>query len=99
MSAVLYSECQQFPQPSVNRLGVMAQLQLFFTFLSGLMVQMDISTMNSYDEAIFDKILLVLLCTCPAILVLDPVLEFAYKCGSVINPTDITGVAAIEVSE
>merc|ERR1711865_160170 len=47
-SALLYSECQQFPDPSVNRLGVMAQVQLFFTFQSALMVKMDISTMSNY---------------------------------------------------
>lgn len=100
LSTLLYLGCQQFPDPSVNRLGVMAQVQLFFTFLSALMVKMDISTMSNYDAAIFDNMLVALLFICPAMLLLDPIIRiFSLKIqgGTALqqqdaNPTDATGI-------
>jgi len=99
LSTLLYLGCQQFPDPSVNRLGVMAQVQLFFTFLSALMVKMDISTMSNYDAAIFDNMLIALLFICPAMLLLDPIVRIFSREKELdvlqredANPINATGI-------
>ena len=69
----LYSGAQQFPDPSDNRLGELAQWQLVFIFLAALMLQMNLSSnVTHYDEVIFDHTLTTILFIGPAISFLEP---------------------------
>ena len=69
----LYVGCKQFPDPSDNRLGELAQWQLVFIFLAALMLQMNLSSnVTHYDEVIFDHTLTTILFIGPAISFLEP---------------------------
>ena len=76
----LYVGCKQFPDPSDNRLGELAQWQLVFIFLAALMLQMNLSSnVTHYDEVIFDYTITTILFIGPAISFLEPLMPMI--CG------------------
>ena len=76
----LYSGFQVFPDPSDDRLAELAQWQLVFTFLAAYSIKVDVtSNISSYDQMIFENLLLCILFFAPAISFLDPVM--GYICG------------------
>ena len=78
-SARLYVGCEQFPDPSDNRLGELAQWQLVFIFLAALMLQMDLSSnVTHYDEVIFDHIITAILFIGPAISFFEPLMPMIW---------------------
>ena len=84
----LYIGCKQFPDPSDNRLGELAQWQLVFTFLAALMIKVDVtSNISSYDKIIFEYLLLAILFFAPTISFFDPVMK--YICGKKVQLAEV----------
>ena len=84
----LYIGCKQFPDPSDNRLGELAQWQLVFTFLAALMIKVDVtSNISSYDKIIFEYLLLAILFFAPTINFFDPVMK--YICGKKVQLAEV----------
>ena len=88
LSLRLYIGCKQFPDPSDNRLGELAQWQVFCTFFAALMIMVDVtSNISSYDKVIFENLLLAILFFAPAVSFLEPVMK--YICGKPLKLANI----------